>query len=133
MYLFDTDILTNIVKPKPSPQLLTRLETIPQSQQFVSTITIAEIVYGAMKSQRHDYHLKMLEDVLLPAVNIIGFDAKAAYVCGRVWAELEKAGTPLALADMEIASIAIANDFTLITHNLRHFGRIKRLKCESWI
>lgn len=133
MYLFDTDILTNIVKPRPSPSLLTRLANTPQEQQFVSTITISEIVYGAMKSQRPDYHLKMLEDVLLPAVNIIGFDAKAAYACGRLRAELEKQGTPLALADLEIAGIAIANNFTLITNNLRHFGRIERLKCESWI
>lgn len=133
MYLFDTDILTNIVKPRPSAKLLEHLQAIPQTQQFVSTITIAEIVYGAMKSQRPDYHLKMLEEVLLPAVNIIGFDAKAAYACGRIWAELEQAGTPLALADMEIASIAIANDLTLITHNLRHFGRIRQLRCESWI
>lgn len=135
MYLFDTDILTNIVKPRPSPSLLTRLASIPQEQQFVSTITISEIVYGAMKSQRPDYHLKMLEEVLLPAVNIVGFDAKAAYVCGRLRVELEKQGTPLALAlaDLEIAGIAIANNFTLITNNLRHFERIERLKCESWI
>lgn len=133
MYLFDIDILTNIVKPRPSPSLLTRLANTPQEQQFVSTITISEIVYGAMKSHRPDYHLKMLEEVLLPAVNIVGFDAKAAYVCGRLRAELEKQGTPLALADLEIAGIAIANNFTLITNNLRHFGRIERLKCESWI
>lgn len=133
MYLFDTDILTNIVKPRPSPSLLTRLASTPQEQQFISTITISEIVYGAMKSQRPDYHLKMLEEILLPAVNIVGFDAKAAYVCGRLRAELEKQGTPLALADLEIAGIAIANNFTLITNNLRHFGRIERLKSESWI
>ena len=133
MYLFDTDILTNIVKPRPSANLLARLQNIPQEQQFVSTITISEIVYGAMKSQRPDYHLKMLEEVLLPAVNIIGFDAKAAYVCGRLRAQMEKLGTPLALADLEIAGIAIANDFILVTHNLRHFGRIEQLNCESWI
>lgn len=133
MYLFDTDILTNIVKTRPSVNLLERLQSIPQEQQFVSTITISEIVYGAMKSQRPAYHLKMLEEVLLPAVNIIGFDAKAAYACGRLRAEMEKLGTPLALADLEIAGIAISNDFTLITHNLRHFGRIVQLKCETWI
>mgnify|MGYP001321794184 CR=1 FL=1 len=102
MYLFDTDILTNIVKPRPSPSLLTRLQHTPQEQQFISTITISEVVYGAMKSQRPDYHLKMLEEVLLPAVNIVVFDAKAAYICGRLRAELEKLGTPLALADIRL-------------------------------
>ncbi|MEZ5448988.1 MAG: type II toxin-antitoxin system VapC family toxin [Thiolinea sp.] len=133
MFLFDTDTLTNIVKPKPSPRLLARLGTIPQSQQFISTVTIAEIVYGAMKSNRPDYHLQNLEQVLLPAVNVVGFDAKAAYVCGQIRAELEKRGLPLALADMEIASIAIANDFTLVTNNVRHFGRIAQLRYENWL
>ena len=133
MYLFDTDTLTNIVKPRPSPKLLERLLPLKQEQQYVSTITISEIVYGAEKSNRPEYHLKNLEEVLLPAVNIVGFDAKAAYVCGRIRAELERKGTPLDLADLEIAAIAIANDFTLISNNLRHFERIERLRCESWI
>lgn len=133
MYLFDTDILTNIVKPRPSPKLLDKLSGLKQDQQYISTITISEIVYGAEKSNRPEYHLNNLQTVLLPAVNIVGFDAKAAYVCGRIRAELEKKGTPLDLADLEIASIAIANDFTLITNNLRHFERIEQLRCESWI
>lgn len=133
MYLFDTDIITNLIKPRPSPDLIARLNQIPQEQQFISTITIYEIVYGALKSQRPDYHLKMLEHVLLPAVTIVGFDSKAAYACGKIRAELEKKGTPLALADMQIAGIAIANDFLLITHNLRHFTRIPKLRCESWL
>ena len=133
MYLFDTDTLTNIVKPRPSPQLLERLRPLKQDQQYVSTITISEIVYGAEKSDRPEYHLNNLETLLLPAVNIVGFDAKAAYVCGRIRAELEWKGMPLDLADLEIAAIAIANDFTLISNNLRHFERIQRLRCESWI
>ncbi|MEZ5450819.1 MAG: type II toxin-antitoxin system VapC family toxin [Thiolinea sp.] len=133
MYLFDTDTLTNIVKPRPSPKLLARLQTLPQSEQYVSTVTIAEIVYGAMRSHRPDYHLHNLEHVLLPSVNVIGFDAKAAYACGHIRAELEQKGTPLALADLEIASIAIANDLVLVTHNVKHFERIGRLRYEDWV
>lgn len=133
MYLFDTDIITNIVKPRPSANLLKRLGQVPHSQQYVSTVTISEIVYGAEKSDRPEFHLHNLERVLLPAVNIIGFDAKAAYVCGRIRAELEKKGTPLALADLEIASIAIANNFMLITNNVKHFRRIAQLNYENWL
>ena len=128
MYLFDTDTLTNIVKPRPSPRLLEKLAALKQNQQYVSTITISEIVYGAEKSNRPEYHLNNLETVLLPAVNIVGFDAKAAYVCGRIRAELEKLGRPLDLADLEIAAIAIANNFTLVTNNLRHFERVGAVK-----
>ena len=133
MFLFDTDTITNIVKPRPSQNLLARLANVSKDQQYISTITISEIVYGAEKSQRPSYHLNNLETILLPAVNIVGFDAKAAYVCGSISAELEKRGTPLDLADLEIASIAIANDFVLISNNVRHFKRIPTLKFESWL
>jgi len=133
MYLFDTDIITNIFKKRPSPGLLTRLTDVPRKKQHISTVTISEILYGAYKSERPEYHLSNLQNILLPAVNILGFDSKAAYVCGRIRAELEKAGTPLALADLEIASIAIANDLILVTGNTRHFSRVSRLIVENWI
>lgn len=133
MYLFDTDIITNIFKKRPSPNLLARLRSLPRRHQFISTVTISEIVYGAHKSNRPGFHLKNLQEVLLPAVNVIGFDAKAAYVCGRLRADLEKAGTPLSLADLEIAAIAMANDLCLVSGNTRHFSRIPDLKQENWL
>jgi tRNA(fMet)-specific endonuclease VapC len=133
MFLFDTDTITNIVTPRPSLNLLKRLAKISKNQQFISTITISEIIYGAEKSQRPDFHLNNLETILLPAVNILSFDTKAAYVCGRIRAELEKRGTPLDLADLEIASIAIANNMTLVTNNVRHFERVPLLQYENWL
>ena len=133
MYLFDTDIITTILKPKPSRWLIERLSFIPEKDQYISTITISEIVYGAMKSHRQEYHLKNLEEILLPAVNIAGFDTKAGYICGRLRADLEKKGQPLPLADLEIAAIAIAGNFTLVTGNLKHFTRIDDLKIENWL
>lgn len=133
MYLFDTDIITNVLKKQPSQCLLERLALIPKHQQHISTVTVSEIVYGAMKSSRPAYHLNNLEQILLPSVNVVSFDTKAACVCGRLRAELEKKGQPLDLADLEIASIAIAEDLILITGNIRHFGRIKGLRLENWL
>ncbi len=74
-----------------------------------------------------------LQNILLPAVNILGFDGKAAYTCGRLRAELEKAGTTLALADLEIAAIALANKLVLVTGNSRHFARITGLQVQNWL
>ena len=133
MYLFDTDIITNIFKKQPAPGLLARLAGIPRNQQHISTITVSEIVYGACKSDRIAHHLRNLQEVLLPAVNLLGFDCKAAFVCGQVRAALEKAGTPLALADLEIAAIALANKLVLVTGNTRHFDRIPELTVENWL
>jgi tRNA(fMet)-specific endonuclease VapC len=133
MYLFDTDTITNIFKKKPSEKLARKLKHLGKAQQFVSTITIFEIIYGIHKSSRPEYHKNNLENILLPSVNIVGFDMKSAYVCGRLRAELEKRGQRLALADLQIASIAIANNLTLITGNEKHFGRIDELKIENWL
>lgn len=133
MYLFDTDIITHVFKKNPSQKLLAKLAETPRQDQHISTITISEIVYGAWKSAQPKRHLDNLEKVLLPAVNIVTFDAKAAYVCGAVRARLEREGNCLALADLEIAAIAIANDLTLVSGNLRHFARIHELRAENWL
>ena len=133
MFLFDTDMITNVLKKGPSEHLLKRLAVVPKREQYISTITISEIVYGAVKSNRPAYHLDNLESILLPSVNIVGFDTKAAYICGRLQAELEKKGLPLDLADLEIAAITIAGDFTLVTGNTKHFARIPELHVENWL
>jgi tRNA(fMet)-specific endonuclease VapC len=133
MYLFDTDVITNVLKPRPAANLVKRLGSIPHKDQYISSITISEIVYGAVKSHRPEYHLRNLEEILLPSVNIVVFDTKAAYICGRLRAKLEKKGQSLPLADLEIASISIANNFTLITGNSRHFARIDGLNTENWL
>jgi tRNA(fMet)-specific endonuclease VapC len=113
--------------------LLNKQSALPRQKQFISTITITEIVYGARKSNRAEFHLTNLEKILLPAVNIAVFDSKAAYVFGRLRAELEKKGTPFDLADLEIAAITISRDFTLVTGNTRHFDRIEELRLENWL
>lgn len=133
MFLFDTDIITNLFKKKPSKNLLKRLAAVPRNQQFISTITISEIVYGAVKSDKPDYHLRNLEMILLPSVNVVGFDTKAAYICGQLRADLAKKGTPLDLADLEIAAICVAANLTLITGNTRHFSRVSSLRHENWL
>ena len=54
-------------------------------------------------------------------------------MCGRLRAELEQAGESISLADLQIASIAIVNDLTLITGNTKHFQRINNLDMENWL
>jgi tRNA(fMet)-specific endonuclease VapC len=133
MYLFDPDTIINIFKPLPSRRLLSKLNEVPPEQQFVSTITVYEIVYGAYKSTRIDHHLHNLKELLLPQVGIVEFDINAAFICGALRVELERSGEPLPLADLQVASIAIANALVLITGNSSHFERISRLPVENWL
>ena len=133
MYLFDTDILSNILKKNPSPGLLKRLASVPLEAQFTSAVTVGELIYGAHKSDRPGYFLNKLDALVWPNVTILGFDAKGAHVYGRIRAELEQAGTPLSEPDLRIASIALGNDLTLVTGNVKHFQRLSALTVENWL
>ena len=132
-YLFDTDTISNLFKKQPSSVLVEKIQSLDISQQFISSITVQEIVYGAYKSNRAEFHMNNLQNILLPNVNILNFDLKAAYICGRIQAELSSSGNMLYLADLQIASIALANDLTLVTGNNKHFKRIPTLKLENWL
>ena len=133
MFIFDTDIYTNVMRRIPSEKLLDRLKKVPRRDQFTTTITIAEVYYGLMKASNRKKLLKLFESVLLPRATILPFDFSAAKKYGEIRSFLEKRGTPLAHADLQIASIALSMDMTLITGNLRHFQRIPQLAVENWL
>lgn len=132
MFLFDTDTLSQVLKRTPSATLLARLATVPPEQQFTTAITVGEMVYGAHRSPRREQLLRQLEERVWPTVHILSFDRAAAQTYGQLRAELEKAGTPLSEPDMRIAAIALTHDFTVVTGNVRHFGRVPGLQMESW-
>lgn len=133
MYLFDTDTITNILKKNPSKKLIDKISGINRKDQFISAITVGEIVYGAFKSINSAYHMEQLKKILLPLVNVLPFDSGAAFYYGKIRAELEKQGEMISSMDLLVASIAIANELKLITGNARHFKRIKILQIEDWI
>ena len=133
MYLFDTDAITNIFKKKPSSKLVKNISNLKKKDQFISTITIAEIVYGAFRSRSSNYHLENLRNVLLPAINVLPFDSRSAFIYGKIRAGLEEMGEIISHTDIQIASVALANDLTLITGNIKHFLRISELRIEDWI
>ncbi len=60
------------------------------------------------------------------------FDGKAAIIYGDIRADLERKGTPIGAYDLQIASIALANNLILVTHNLREFNRVHNLQLEDW-
>ena len=133
MYLFDTDILSQVLKRAPSPTLLIRLAAVPAEQQFTSAITVGEMVYGAYRSDRPDQFLRQLEERLWPNIRILPFNRAAAETYGRLRAQLEEAGAPLAEPDLRIAAIALTHDLTMVTGNVRHFSRVSGLRTENWL
>ena len=134
MYLLDTDIISNLMKPSPTIGLIARMAEVPVHQQFTSSITLGELIYGALKKRdRSTALLDQIESRLLPNLEVLPFDDSAAKRYGAVRANLELRGNTIGDADLRIASIALARDLVVVTGNVRHFSRIPELKVENWL
>lgn len=133
-YLLDTDILSNLLKRTPSTVLISKLASITPEQQFTSSVTLGELVYGAYRlGARKELLLQKVDDILLAHLPVLPFDAAAARRYGELRAEMERLGTPLGDADLRIASIGLARELAIVTGNVRHFERVPGLAVENWL
>jgi predicted nucleic acid-binding protein len=133
MYLFDTDVLSNIVKSKPSPLLLGKLSKLPPDMQFTTAISVGEIYYGALRSAHGERILGAYQEKVFPLLSILAFDEESARTYGKIRAGMEKRGLSASEPDLRIASIAVQHRFTVITGNIKHFEKIPGLSVENWI
>jgi tRNA(fMet)-specific endonuclease VapC len=133
MYLLDTDILSNLMKRAPASALVARVARVPPEDQFTSSVTLGELLYGAHRSSRTAALLERIEETLLPELPILPFDAAAARRYGELRAELERKGTPIGDADTRVASIALSRGLTVVTGNERHFRKVSGLAIENWL
>jgi tRNA(fMet)-specific endonuclease VapC len=134
MYLLDTDVLSNLMKRTPVSTLVAKVARVPPEEQFTSSITLGELVYGAHRlRERTAALLERIEDTVLPNLPVLPFDASAARRYGGLRAELERRGTLVGDADMRIAAVALSRGLTVVTGNERHFRRIPGLEVENWL
>ncbi len=131
-YCFDTDILSATIRPAPPLHLIRRLATVPPQEQFTTSITVGELIYGARRVGREDLS-RRVEQLIRRAQTVLAFDTTAARTFGFLKATLEQRGTPLAEPDLRIASIALSRGLILVTRNVRHFQRVAELTVENWI
>lgn len=133
-YLLDTDTLSNLTRRTPAPRLLARMTVYPPAERATSSVTVGEMLYGALRlGPEGQALLARIEQVLQAVPTIFPFDGPAARRYAAARAALERAGVPLDEADLRIGAIALANDLTVVTGNVRHFGRIPGLTVENWL
>ena len=130
-FLFDTDAISEILRPRPRPAYVEWLSTVPREEQFTSAVVIGELYKGAYRSQAKQRHLSNIELRILPAVTALPYDVATAKEFGQIRAHLEKAGIILPDADLQIAATAIYHDLELVSGNLRHFSRVPKIKLNS--
>ena len=129
-YLLDTNICIYIIKKKPV-SVFERFKNTMAGSICVSSLTVAELQYGIMKSSDPEKNQKALDKFLTP-LEILDFDSKATIEYGKIRTELEKKGMPIGPLDTLIASQALSSNLTLVTNNEKEFGRIAGLKMENW-
>ena len=130
-YLLDTNICIYIIKRKPI-EIFNRFSQLPLGKIGISTITLAELIYGVAKSSSIEKNTQALQEYLVP-LDIIDFDSKAAVIYGRVRSELEKVGQVIGPLDMLIAAHGLSAGLTVVTNNEKEFERVKGLKVENWV
>ena len=130
-FLFDTDSISELLRPRPHSRYVEWLRSIPREEQFTSAVTIGELYKGAYRSQARDLHLSNIEKRILPVVTVLPYDVATANVYGQLRAQLERIGQILADADLQIAATAIYHDLELVTGNLRHFSRIAQVRLND--
>lgn len=129
--LLDTDICVHLLRAG-SALALARFRELPADDIGISTITLAELSFGAAKAARTAHHQTLLVQFCAPLV-VASFDDRAAAVYGGVRAALERAGTPIGPLDTLIASHALSLGLTLVTSNEREFRRVDGLRVENWL
>lgn len=96
-------------------------------------MVLAELLYGAIRSGKANEAANQKAIALLQkAFPCLAFDEKAARHYARIRSDLQASGQMIGPNDLIIASIAMANDATLVTHNSGEFRRIPGLTLEDW-
>ena len=129
-YLLDTNVCIKLLN-NSSQLVVQRLSEQSPDNINLSSVVAFELFYGAYRSERRDDNIRKLER-FLSQFEVIDFDRDAAKLCGCIRADLNKKGKPIGVYDLQIAAIAIANNLTLVTHNVAEFSRVEGLQYEDW-
>ena len=142
VYLLDTDTVSNYLnKRRGNAQLRLKIEQAAPETLHTSIITFEEIVKGilnllnqARRPPRNAVKIVEYYTLLQSLTHDLGYfqmlpyDTPAEAIYQNIPASIRQQHPQ----DSHIAAIALANDFTLITSNTRHFSRIPNLRIEDW-
>ncbi|ACK69157.1 PilT protein domain protein [Gloeothece citriformis PCC 7424] len=129
-YLLDTNVWASYLNGR-SLKIRRKFREIDLTQVFTCSVVKSELAYGVFKSRNPDQNYRK-QSIFMSLFISLSFDDNAALVFGRLKAQLESLGTPIGIADLQIASIALANHLILVTHNVREFKRVNDLMLEDW-
>lgn len=130
-WMLDTNVCIAVIRHRTGA-VIRRLRGKSIGQVGISSITLAELEFGAANSTQSEAARSALAEFLL-ALEIAPFDEAAAAAYGAVRAGLQRQGCPIGPLDTLIAAHALACDAVLVTNNRREFDRVPGLVVEDWM
>ncbi|MBK5071632.1 type II toxin-antitoxin system VapC family toxin [Budviciaceae bacterium CWB-B4] len=126
MIILDTNIVSEMMRARPDPAVLAWLDAQDTGQLSLTSITVAEILYGIARmpeGRRRDQLFEMAESVFEEDFSgrLLAFDEHAAVYYAELVAQRDAAGRPIGMADAQIAAICRCYDATLATRNIKDF------------
>lgn len=125
MYLLDTNIVSELRKPKPHGAVVAWIKSVPDTELFISAVSIGEIQAGIELTREQDQdkalELEQWLGSVAAAYNVLAMDAPAF----RDWARLMHKASDTLYEDAMIAATARVNKLIVATRNVanfRHFG-----------
>jgi predicted nucleic acid-binding protein len=123
VYLLDTNIVSELRKPRPNREVVAWLEPIQDSELHVSAVTLGEIQAGIELSRAQNpakaAELETWADLLAASYNVLAMDA----ACFRRWARLMHRQSGTVSEDAMIAATALVHKLIVVTRNARDFAR----------
>lgn len=126
MIVLDTNVISEVVRPSPSAEVIEWLNLQESADLYVTTITLGEISYGVEvlpDGNRRSSLSRAVNQFVDQAFGdrVLVFDRDSAYEYGQLMAGRRKLGRPLSAPDGQIAAITRRHRFQLATRNLKDF------------
>lgn len=125
MYLLDTNIVSELRKPRPHGGVVAWIESIADADLYISVVTLGEIQAGIEITREQDAKkaaaIEAWADRLAASYNVVLMDAASF----RQWARLMHRQSDTVYEDAMIAATALVHGLTVVTRNVRDFERFQ--------